>query len=535
MPSYSTAAILLITAETLHCCIWRRGRLERIGSYRGDEEGLAEFDRLLPDLVDKPVFVTADVIEEDFRNEPVVHVLGSDRRMVLERKLIQFFRTTGYRSARVTGREEEGRRDDLVLFSALTNPEQLNLWIDRMLAAQIRLHGVLSLAYLMELYCRHLALDQLPCLLLVNFEEESGLRQTFLRSGSLRFSRLLPSAAIKPAALAETIANECRQTRQYLERLKLLPHDQVLDVRIHVPDPVAQSLHGQLTSTSLLRYQVHSAAMAAAELGIDPDLIGDRGATAVATIQGLNSGQIANIYAPPGVTRFHRLHRIRNAIIALTILMTGLAAAAGSMLIAEGHNLRMEQAAQRSQAQGLRDRARFLRDQMPTSPVPGEMLRVAVESMEHIKAHSTSPLEILNPISRAMVLCPDIRLEKIDWQLAGIGGDQAETPAPDGTTAMPDAGQADAGAVQTLLPSLVAGKVAVTVTLSGQVQPTGGYAEAQQAVLGFMAVLSQIQGMQVRPLALPTETKPEATVRATVDGAAVPASFSIQLTRAPRP
>jgi hypothetical protein len=44
---------------------------------------------------------------------------------VVARKLAQIFRNTPYRYAQLQGREAEGRRDDRVMYTAVTNPEVL--------------------------------------------------------------------------------------------------------------------------------------------------------------------------------------------------------------------------------------------------------------------------------------------------------------------------------------------------------------------------------------------------------------------------
>ena len=47
-----------------------------------------------------------------------------------ERRLAQSWRDTPFRCAHIQGREEGGRRDDIVLLSALTNPATLAPWLD---------------------------------------------------------------------------------------------------------------------------------------------------------------------------------------------------------------------------------------------------------------------------------------------------------------------------------------------------------------------------------------------------------------------
>ncbi|MBU4236298.1 MAG: hypothetical protein KKI01_08230, partial [Proteobacteria bacterium] len=186
----TTVRVLLLTSQGLRAFTWQDSVLIPSGQFAADEQGQDEFNRYLSSPPDSPLYLVADVIEEDFRLENVAHVLGKDRSALLERKLAQFFRTTEYRSARVQGREESGRRDDQVLFSALTNNEQIGLWVKLILAQKAPLQGVLSIPWLMELFAGFQHLDQVPHLLLVNLEQQGGLRQTYIQAGRLKFSRM---------------------------------------------------------------------------------------------------------------------------------------------------------------------------------------------------------------------------------------------------------------------------------------------------------------------------------------------------------
>jgi hypothetical protein len=201
----ATVRILLLTSRELHVFSWRKDVLSPVGTFSADEQGLAEFNRYLDSSHDIPVYLVADLIEEDFRLEPVAHVFGNDRKILLERKLVQFFRTTEYRSARLQDREKSGRRDDTVLFSALTNSDQLAFWIHPLLEKKVRITGILSVPLLMELFTGFLHLDQVPHLLLVNLEQHSGLRQTYLQRRHLKFSRLLSLATVRADRLAEML------------------------------------------------------------------------------------------------------------------------------------------------------------------------------------------------------------------------------------------------------------------------------------------------------------------------------------------
>ena len=248
-----TARILFLTARSLTCYRGEGSALALEEKFAADEQGIAGFANFL-DSASLPFHLVVDLNEEDFRVESVAHVRGRDRQVLLDRKLQQFYRNTDYRSARLQERETGGRRDDRVLFSALTNPDLLGPWVDILIGKRIGIKGISSVPLLMESFAGWLGLDRLPHLLLVNLEE-AVLRQTYLQEGRLKFSRLLPR--IVSDNPAETVPAECRHTRQYLERLKLLPHDQPLEVHVCPPEGTTAGLVPEFASSPLLPIHLH--------------------------------------------------------------------------------------------------------------------------------------------------------------------------------------------------------------------------------------------------------------------------------------
>ena len=523
----ATVRILLLTSRELHVFSWQKDVLSPVGTFSADEQGLAEFGRYLDASHDIPVYLVADLIEEDFRLEPVAHVFGNDRKILLERKLVQFFRTTEYRSARLQDREKSGRRDDNVLFSALTNSDQLAFWIHPLLEKKVRITGILSVPLLMELFAGFLHLDQVPHLLLVNLEQHSGLRQTYLQTRRLKFSRLISLATVREEGLAEVLPAECTHTRQYLERLKLLPRDQPLDIHIHVQDGAGEALGKNLTDSTLMHYHVHETGMIAAELGIDPALTGDYGSVFLCLMQAIQSKKLFNAYGPAPVIRYHRLRQIRQGIIGGTSLMVAVALFAGIFLLNEGLDKRTAQFFQDQKALVLKHQYKKLHQDFPETPIPAKIMQNVVESVERIQQQAVSPTQMMISVSRAMALSPNIRLQLFDWQLSAPG----KTTDGSASGAQPETagGQTGQVTIPALLPGLLAGKAGVTATLQGIVYPSNGYGDAQHSVTGFITALEHIPGLKVVPVLMPTETSTDTTIKATLDGGDIMAKFSLKL------
>lgn len=113
--------LLFLSADSFQASIWQSGKLGAARYFSNDANGRENFSAFLK-MHRYPAYMLVDVIEEDFRLEIVPHLSGSSRKDLLARKFEQFYRGTSFRQALLLQRQAEGRRDDEMLFSALTNP-----------------------------------------------------------------------------------------------------------------------------------------------------------------------------------------------------------------------------------------------------------------------------------------------------------------------------------------------------------------------------------------------------------------------------
>jgi len=208
---------LYLTNTRLVSMTAARGAIASRREYDVSEAGVAEFDRQLASMASMPIRLVTDLAEEDFRADTIPHVGGGDREAIVGRKLGQIYRTTPFRHALVMGRESEGRRDDRVVYMAITNPDEVKVWLDVIERHEAPLAGIHSAAVLGTRVVEALALASRPHVLLVHFSPGGALRQSYFRAGELRFTRLTPVASelVKPPRVGESpVALECRLYRE---------------------------------------------------------------------------------------------------------------------------------------------------------------------------------------------------------------------------------------------------------------------------------------------------------------------------------
>jgi len=219
-----------------------------------DDEGRANFKRYLSESENIPAFILIDIIEEEFRQDTIPHVFGADRDALIKRKQGRLFRDAKFMYAELQGREEEGRRDDRFLFTALTNNDILEPWLQMLDESKVPVKGILSLPQLLQSFIKTLP-NLSDHALVVSMQSISGLRQTFFLKKQLKLSRLskLPRFGTEP--YAPKIASEIDKIQRYLNSLRLVPTDRNLDVYVMADSKTLEEFNNQYPVASNVNYR----------------------------------------------------------------------------------------------------------------------------------------------------------------------------------------------------------------------------------------------------------------------------------------
>jgi len=247
----------------------RGKRIEMRREFAVSGAGVAEFERYLLGLEAMPVHIFTDLAEEDFRLDTIPHVGARDREAILARKLAQIFRNTPYRHAFLQGREPEGRRDDRVFYTAITNPELLRPWLEMMEKMHVPLAGIHSAAVFSAVLLEELDL-LFAHAMLVTFTPGDAMRQSYFRDREIKFSRLTPIDLEEGQSLGTMIAEETTRTWQYLDSLRNFGTDDRLEVCILVHPNDRRLVEPELRDFAQLQYRVLDIEQVAQKLGLKP-------------------------------------------------------------------------------------------------------------------------------------------------------------------------------------------------------------------------------------------------------------------------
>jgi len=399
--------LFYLTSERLWACQWRRGELTDEASFAPGRAGYAAFAAYLAAHGRTPAFLIADLVEEDFQRHLVPHVTGRSGKQLLQRRLAQAFRDTPYRCSIVQGREEEGRRDDQVLLTALTNPSLLAPWTDTLEQQQMPLAGVYSATLLWRDVIEQLGLSYEHLLLVT--EQSAGMRQTYFLNGQLKFSRLVQANG--HAGHPDLIVTETARTQQFLTSVHLLERDDILHAVVIAREEAISRLAAACADANDLYYHFESIEAAAGKLGMD---------AAPALADGLLlhwlGGEQPNSQYPLGEKgRYFKFWQTRLALYASSAV---LAAAGLIWTTANMIHMAVSQAHTRDLAVETQRYDRAYSQSMSSMPPSMDRtvnMKAAVTIDQMVARQGPWPQQMMNMISEALERSPQIRLTQIDW------------------------------------------------------------------------------------------------------------------------
>lgn len=521
-----TKKILYLSDSGLTAWRWHGGKLAPEEEFHAVPDSLDSFAGYLAQSPHTPIHLLVDMIEEDFRNETIPHILGKDRQALIQRKLNQLFRGTAYRHAVLQGRESEGRRDDKLLLTGLTNEERLKPWLERIARCKLPLAGIYSLPLLSQVLVKKLGLAA-PHQLLVT-RQAGGLRQSYFQAEQLKFSRLTLLTNEDMASIQGAIAREASRTQQYLNSLRLLPRDQALDVAMICEERHHHRIQVESMNGPGVRYQAITMADAAARLGFKPSM--EELTSEWLYLNLLGRYPPHQHYAAPEQLWHNRLRQARAGILGAT----AAALAITSYLAVENFDQAFDAYSQSEklarEMQGLQAQYLAVKNTFPPTPAPPEDMKSAVELVEAAYRQNVLPETLMTAISQALESSPSVTVNQIKWQ-AGDTPNAEPAPTPQTSPAAAEGGENAAPAM-----TLGVGKPYQTAILDGEITPFTDYRSALDAIAGFTDALRRHPALQATPLAMPVDLGSLSKLKgSTGKNEQDKAIFSIKLILAPAP
>lgn len=473
--------------------------------------GVAEFERYLAALAEVPTHLFTDLTEEDFRLDTVPHVGAGDREAILERKLTQMFRNTPYRHAQLQGRESDGRRDDRVLYTAVTNPEVLRPWLEALERLKVPLAGIHSAAVFSAVLLEELDLA-FPHTLLVTFTPGEAMRQTYLREREIKFSRLTPVELEPGLSLGSMVAEETTRTWQYLDSLRHFAPDDRLEVCVMLHPSERSAVQPELRDFAQIQYRVLDIDQVSAKLGLKPPPLGSSAEEVMVHLFLLRPAQ--NHFAAPELRRYATLRRARIALNQASAVIIAASLVWAAWNVAGIFRANDADSAQARQFAALNQEAEEINRALPSFGVGGSTMRDAVAFYNGSIRPFPALTEFLKPISTVLQAHEGVRLSQLAWQATDnekavpvLLAIPARLPPP--VKALPRAGEAASQQQPTedQNPPFAGGRYEVALVEATVRVPINDFRAALDEVEKLAADIARLPGFQADVLDSPLDTR----------------------------
>jgi len=404
---------------------WRECRLEGAYYFPATEAGLDQFSRYLSETPNVPTYIMADLLEEEYRLEVIPHVFGRDRKALIQHRLARLFRDTPYVYSQIQGRMPDGRRDDKILLTALTNPKTLAPWLQHLSRHQEQLAAIWSLPLVSDRLMRQVG-GEASNALLISMHSASGLRQSYFENGYLKISRLVRVPGLERTQSPSTyILREVENIRRYLVSMRLFMQDRPLDVYILSHGAIRADLEKRVESTSMINFHLPDVVAVAAECGMGdyPDSSNCDALLAHLVMQ----RPPANHYAGKQDRRHFRIFRARTVMYAASVVLLVVSIVVSGMNMVDGISLKEQSIASARQGNYYQARYQMAREKLPATPVEAGAMKQAVEIVDTVRLYRAVPAHLMAAISAVLYHYPDLRIDKIDWHAVARDPDTPET------------------------------------------------------------------------------------------------------------
>jgi len=374
--------------------------------------GASAFELYLANLRDAPTHLFIDLAEEDFRLDTIPHVGARDREAILVRKLTQIFRNTPYRHAVLQGREPDGRRDDRVFYTAITNPDLLRPWLDMFERLRVPLAGIHSSAVFSETLLEELDL-LFPHTLLLTFTPGDAIRQSYFRDREIKFSRLTPIDLEEGQSLGTMIAEETTRTWQYLDSLRHFAADDRLEVCILVHPSERRIVEPELRNFAQLQYHVLDIEEVALKLGLKPAPLDSTSEEVMVHLFLVHRAE--NHFATDEMRRFAILRGAGRALAAAAGVVVAASLAWAGWNVAPAFKASEAEVRAANQVSVLDRERNEIMKSLPSFGVGGSTMRDAVAFYNGaVRGFPTLP-GFLTPLAAVLGEHPSMRLTQLAW------------------------------------------------------------------------------------------------------------------------
>lgn len=512
--------LFYFTGYRLSVLHWKGRQLVGSSSFEPTNSGLNKFRQYLQQTENMPGKLFVDVIEEDFRNEVIPHVGSKDRKSVISRLVDRYYRSSGkFTYSEIIGRQKTGRKDDIVLIGAMTNPQLVQPWLSILDECEVPLSGVWTLPLVSRKLLKTIGASK-GVVLLISQQVNSNVRQTLFRNGKLVSSRtsIINQDINNITEFGKLAAPEVERTIEFLRAQSLVSDNEVIDLHIIGADEQAISLQQSFLADDSQTVTIHTVSGINKKLGLQD--AGKRFSDSIFAWLCLNKKISSSHYGASSLfTRYH------NKLAANALYAASLLVVVGGVLMTQSYisdAKEMEKSTTLLQQEGKDFKQMYdgkFKDFEKVFQNAGVMSS-AVDLAERISRNGmTSPLDFLIGLSRILAQddSHDVTIDKIEWQAVNQNEKSKELTVANFTSKLP-----------------VLHKAVVSGRIDSPDNDYRGSSEKIQQIITFLQDSERVEAVNVlkMPVDLRSESRfsSQAGIDVRPDGKSRTGIFSFQIT-----
>jgi len=360
-----------------------------------------------------------DLMGEEFKHEPIPHIGGKDRALLLERKCKSLFSTADLTWKKHLRREKKGRKDDVYLLVGVPLPSVVEHVFDALIQTQQKVSGVYSISILeREIQS---ALPRAQQSLLVSRvlgvpQGKRAYRQTFIKGGELVMSRMTLINGDTAEQVFPQLLNEIERMRHFLNGTRQLDVESNLDVL---------SVLNEAESAQLLQYKSDSekiklSAVSLADVAKKKKLGRDQSFSSLAEllVAYATDQNIKPHFHPEGLCESHKTINVKRWIswCSAGLLSLSIVAAAIMVFLASAEKAKVD--ALQADLVQLESHKNNLAASAEVTDVEPRTMKQIVDLNQQINAYQYGPDKVLGILSRAYRGFNEISLMELSWAKA---------------------------------------------------------------------------------------------------------------------
>ncbi len=403
-----------VTQDSL--AIWKasRSRLREEVRFQSGDEGFRLFSAYLESASQELSTMVVDVIEEEFVVDSIPKLSSGDRKGLIERRLSKRFPRTPYRLGIYQGRTAGEKESINVLYSAITNHELVDPWLEIVTRHKTPLAGVCSVPLLGIELLREFRRPAENALF-VTQHQGGRLRQVFAKAGHPISARLSRVESVKSDEFGESLVSEIMQSRKYLERSRHLSQSDSLDVYLIADQRSAERAFSGENTRIEFRAHIIDPKKAAARFGLAENIPPEN--MEILYLARCIRKAPKHSYKLRGRTDYSLLLKLRNSTIGVAVAGAVTCSIASGVLFAGALTYRDSSQTIESQMVLMEETYRREHDELEPIRADSHEMKLAVDTGDFILRNSLPVEWVMQQIGNVMDDHLDMHIGQLSWKI----------------------------------------------------------------------------------------------------------------------